>query len=95
LPYRESREPEDERHVHPLQLDVIERAVTLWSNPGETVLSPFLGVGSEIFGAVSNGRRGIGMELKSSYFAQAVKNLEQVSRAVENEDLFAHAISEE
>jgi hypothetical protein len=53
-----------------------------------------LGVGSEIFGAVSNGRRGIGMELKSSYFAQAVKNLEQVSRAVENEDLFAHAISE-
>jgi DNA modification methylase len=95
LPYRESREPEDERHVHPLQLDVIERAVTLWSNPGETVLSPFLGVGSEIFGAVSNGRRGIGMELKSSYFAQAVKNLEQVSRAVENEDLFAHAISDE
>jgi DNA modification methylase len=95
LPYRESREPEDERHVHPLQLDVIERAVTLWSNPGETVLSPFLVVGSEIFGAVSNGRRGIGMELKSSYFAQAVKNLEQVSRAVENEDLFAHAISEE
>jgi DNA modification methylase len=95
LPYRESREPEDERHVHPLQLDVIERAVTLWSNPGEIVLSPFLGVGSEIFGAVSNGRRGIGMELKSSYFAQAVKNLEQVSRAVENEDLFAHAISEE
>jgi DNA modification methylase len=95
LPYRESREPEDERHVHPLQLDVIERAVTLWSNLGETVLSPFLGVGSEIFGAVSNGRRGIGMELKSSYFAQAVKNLEQVSRAVENEDLFAHAISDE
>ena len=95
LPYRESREPEDERHVHPLQLDVIERAVTLWSNPGETVLSPFLGVGSEIFSAVSNGRRGIGMELKSSYFAQAVKNLEQVSRTVENEDLFAHAISEE
>lgn len=95
LPYRESREPEDERHVHPLQLDVIERAVTLWSNPGETVLSPFLGVGSEIFGAVSNGRRGIGMELKSSYFAQAVKNLEQVSRTIENEDLFAHAISEE
>jgi hypothetical protein len=95
LPYRESREPEDERHVHPLQLDVIERAVTLWSNPGETVLSPFLGVGSEIFGAVSNGRRGIGMELKSSYFAQAVKNLEQVSRTVENEDLFAHAISDE
>jgi len=78
LPYKESREEEDEKHVHPLQLDVIERALVLWSNPGETVLSPFAGVGSEIFGAVQNGRKGIGVELKHSYFRQMVKNLASV-----------------
>lgn len=76
LPFRESRDEEDEKHVHPLQLDVIERAVVLWSNPGETILTPFMGVGSEVFGAVINGRRGIGVELKPSYFRQAVKNME-------------------
>lgn len=75
LPYREARDEEDEKHLHPLQLDVIERACVLWSNPGETVLTPFLGVGSEVYGAVVNGRRGIGIELKPSYFRQAVKNL--------------------
>jgi DNA modification methylase len=75
LPYTDCKEPDDERHVHPLQLDVIERAVTLWSNPGETVLTPFLGVGSEAYGAVVNGRRGIGVELKTAYYRQAVKNL--------------------
>ena len=66
LDYEESREPDDERHVHPLQLDVIERACVLWSNPGEVVLTPFMGVGSEVYGAVKNGRKGIGIELKSS-----------------------------
>lgn len=76
LPYKESKDPEDEKHVHPLQLDVIERCVTLWSNPGENVLTPFMGVGSEVFGAVTLGRRGIGIELKQSYFNQAVKNME-------------------
>ncbi len=65
----------DERHQHPLQLDVIERAVQMWSNPGEIVLTPFMGVGSEVFGAVANGRKGIGVELKESYYRQAVKNL--------------------
>lgn len=75
LPYKEGRDSEDERHVHPLQLDVIERAVVLWSNPGENVLTPFMGVGSEVYGAVINGRRGIGCELKPSYFRQAVKNM--------------------
>jgi DNA modification methylase len=75
LPYREARDNEDERHLHPLQLDVIDRSVVMWSNPGETVLTPFMGVGSEVFGAVANGRRGVGIELKTSYFAQAVKNL--------------------
>jgi DNA modification methylase len=80
LPYVESREQDDERHVHPLQLDVIERAVTLYTNPGEVVLTPFMGVGSEVYGAVKLGRFGVGAELKASYFKQAVKNLEAVKQ---------------
>jgi len=63
-----------EKHVHPLQLVVIERVVVLRSNPGETVLTPFLGVGSEAYGSIINGRRAIGIELKRAYFQQAVKN---------------------
>jgi DNA modification methylase len=78
LPYKESREPDDEKHMHPLQLDVIERCCVLWSNEGETVLTPFMGVGSEIAGALMNNRRGIGMELKPSYFKQAKRNLQWV-----------------
>lgn len=74
LPYKECKDPEDEKHVHPLQLDVIERVVVLRSNPGETVLTPFLGVGSEAYGSIINGRRAIGIELKRAYFQQAVKN---------------------
>ena len=76
LPYREARDSEDEKHVHPLQLDVIDRTVQLWSNPGDTVFTPFMGVGSEVYSAVMNGRKGVGAELKPSYFRQAVKNLE-------------------
>ena len=76
LPYRDAKDGEDEKHVHPLQLDVIERAVMMWSNAGENVLTPFMGVGSEVYGAVANGRRGIGIELKPSYYRQAVKNIE-------------------
>jgi len=75
LPYKNVRDAEDERHMHPLQLDVIERACVLWTNPGETVLSPFMGVGSEVYGAVTLGRRGVGIELKPTYYRQAVKNL--------------------
>jgi DNA modification methylase len=75
LPYEESKDEQDERHQHPLQLDVIERAVIMWSNPGDVVLTPFMGVGSEVYGAVINGRRGIGCELKPSYYRQAVKNM--------------------
>ena len=75
LPFREARDEEDEKHVHPLQLDVIDRATVLWSNPGERVLTPFMGVGSEVYGAVRNGRLGLGIELKPSYYRQAVKNL--------------------
>ena len=76
LPFRDAKEPDDEKHVHPLQLDVIERVVVLRSNPGETVLTPFMGVGSEVYGAVINGRRGVGVELKASYYKQAVKNMQ-------------------
>lgn len=78
LPYQEARDPEDEKHVHPLQLDVIERGVVLYSNPGEVVFTPFMGVGSEVYGAVQNNRFGVGVELKPTYFYQAVKNLETV-----------------
>ena len=81
LPYRSAKDGEDEKHVHPLQLDVIDRAVVMWSNPGETVLTPFMGVGSEVFGAVKAGRRGVGVELKESYFRQAVLNMDHVQVA--------------
>jgi DNA modification methylase len=80
LPYVESKEKTDERHQHPLQLDVIERCCVLWTNPNENVFTPFMGVGSEVAGAVALGRRGVGVELKESYFVQAVKN---VANAVE------------
>lgn len=75
LPYKEARDEEDEKHVHPLQLDVIERCITLWSNEGETVLSPFMGVGSEVYQAVKSGRRGLGIELKPTYYKQARNNI--------------------
>jgi DNA modification methylase len=75
LPYKESKEEDDEKHVHPLQLDVIERCIVLWSNRKENVWTPFMGVGSEVYGAVINDRRGVGAELKKSYYNQAKKNL--------------------
>jgi hypothetical protein len=82
LPYREARDSEDEKHVHPLQLDVIARIVQLWSNPDERVLTPFMGVGSEVYQAVKDGRYGIGAELKPTYYRQAVKNLASLSDTV-------------
>lgn len=78
LPFKEARDDEDEKHVHPLQLDVIQRALVLWSNPGERVLTPFMGVGSEVYEAVRCDRFGIGVELKASYYRQAVRNLREV-----------------
>lgn len=75
LQYRGGRDEKDEVHISPLQLDVIERCIDLWSNPGDIVLTPFLGIGSEVYCAVNMGRRGIGIELKPSYFVQAVKNI--------------------
>jgi len=75
LPFKAAKDNEDEKHCHPLQLDVIDRVVVLWSNPGENVLTPFMGVGSEVYSALTAGRRGIGIELKSSYYRQAEKNV--------------------
>ena len=84
LPYKQARDEEDEKHIHPLQLDVIERCIILWSNPGETILTPFMGVGSEVYGAVRNGRRAVGIELKETYYRQAVQNVAFASK--ENAD---------
>lgn len=75
LQYRAARAEKDEQHISPLQLDVIERCIDLWSNPGDIVLTPFLGIGSEVWGALRAGRRGVGFELKPEYFAQAAINI--------------------
>lgn len=77
LPFKDSKEEDDEKHVHPLQLDVIDRLVYLYSNPNETILTPFMGVGSEVYSPVSMGRKGLGIELKDSYFKQAILNIKE------------------
>ena len=79
LQYRSAREHEDERHIAPLQLEVIRRGIRLWTNPNDVVLSPFMGIGSEGYVALQEGRRFIGAELKDSYFRQSVANLARVS----------------
>lgn len=83
-----AREDADERHICPLQLDLIERVIRLWSNRGETVLTPFLGIGSEVYSAVKLGRRGIGCELKPSYWRTAVDNLTQLEESMNLPTLF-------
>lgn len=91
LPFRDSKEDDDEKHVHPLQLDVIDRIIELYSNPGEVVLTPFMGVGSEVYSPVSLGRKAIGIELKDSYFKQAILNLNEAEnrfKKVEQVSLF-------
>lgn len=88
LQYRGGRDEKDEQHISPLQLDVIERCIELWSNPGDVVLTPFLGIGSEVYGAVAAGRKGIGFELKPSYFSQAVRNMAELDRG-KTDNLFA------
>ncbi|MFQ5471265.1 MAG: DNA-methyltransferase [Dehalococcoidia bacterium] len=80
LPFREARDEDDQKHICPLQLDVIERCLVLWSNPGDVVLTPFMGVGSEVYGAVRAGRKGLGIELKGSYYRQARANVESAVR---------------
>jgi DNA modification methylase len=85
LPFRDSREEDDEKHVHPLQLDVIDRLVEMYSNEGEVVLTPFMGVGSEVYSPVSLGRKAIGIELKDSYFKQAKINLDLANNRFQDE----------
>lgn len=87
LQYQSAREHDDERHICPLQLEVIRRGIDLWTNPNDIVLSPFMGIGSEGFVAVQMGRRFIGAELKASYFEQAKKNLSNANKQTGN--LFA------
>jgi DNA modification methylase len=85
----EGREAEDERHICPLQLGTIERCVRLWSNPGETVLSPFAGIGSEGYVSVKHGRRFVGVELKGSYYRAGVRNLRRAEQEAAPLDLFS------
>lgn len=85
LPFKDSREDDDEKHVHPLQLDIIDRCVELYSNPLDVVLTPFMGVGSEVYSPVSLGRKGIGIELKDSYYKQATLNLKDVNSRFSDE----------
>jgi DNA modification methylase len=92
LPFRDSKDEDDEKHVHPLQLDVIDRIVELYSNPREVVLTPFMGVGSEVYSPVSLGRKAIGIELKDSYFKQAILNLKEAKNRFRDkvqEEIFA------
>ena len=89
LQYQSAREHDDERHICPLQLEVIRRGVELWTNPGEVVLSPFAGIGSEGHVSLQLGRKFIGIELKESYYRQAARNLQDALRI--NGDLFAEA----
>ena len=80
LPFKDSKEEDDEKHVHPLQLDVIDRIVEMYTNPNELVLTPFMGVGSEVFSPVSMGRKAIGIELKDSYYKQAILNVKEAEK---------------
>jgi len=86
LRFKQARDPEDEKHLHPLQLDVISRALELYSNPGETLMTPCAGVGSEVYASVRAGRRAIGIELKPSYWRQSIKNLETVEADTDDSD---------
>jgi len=88
LQYTSAREHEDEKHICPLQLEVIRRGVTLWTNPGDTVLSPFTGIGSEGYVSIQEGRRFVGAELKKSYYEQAVRNLHAASKPKAQFNLF-------
>lgn len=96
LPFKAARDQEDEKHIHPLQLDVIDRCIVLWSNPGEIVFTPFMGVGSEVYSAVRMGRKGIGVELKATYFRQAIANVELASKDFgEQGGLFAQTTADD
>lgn len=84
LTYRTGRDENDEQHISPLQMGVIQRCVHLWSNPNDIVFTPFMGIGSEVYGAVELGRKGMGIELKPTYYSQAEKNLAELDNRTEN-----------
>jgi DNA modification methylase len=88
LNFRDGREEQDEKHICPLQLPTIERAIHLYSNPGDVVFTPFMGIGSEVFQAVKMDRKGIGFELKESYFDLATKNIASAVAAKTQMSLF-------
>jgi DNA modification methylase len=91
LPFKDTKEEDDEKHVHPLQLDVIDRIIYLYSNSNDTVLTPFMGVGSEVYSPVSMGRKAIGIELKDSYYKQAIANIKEADKRfvkIEQKQLF-------
>ena len=87
LPFRDSRDEDDEKHVHPLQMDVVDRLCDLYTNEGEVVLTPFMGVGTEVYCPVSMNRKAIGIELKDSYYKQAIENLKNVESRFEYNQL--------
>jgi DNA modification methylase len=91
LSRKEAREEADEAHIAPLQLTVIRRCIDLWSNPADTVFSPFAGIGSELYVALQHSRRAVGAELKASYFRQAVANCRSAVSTKKQSDLFASA----
>lgn len=88
LQFRDARHDDDEKHICPLQLDVIDRCLQLWSNPGDTVLTPFMGIGSEVYSALKRNRKAIGFELKESYFEVAKKNAAYAIQQRKQAELF-------
>ena len=90
LQYSTARDADDDKHICPLQLGTIKRCITLWSNPGETILTPFAGIGSEVYQSLKMDRKAIGIELKLSYFNDAVKNMRNLDRQPKM-DLFEYA----
>lgn len=91
----EAREEDDERHICPLQLEVIQRCLKLWTNPGDVVLTPFAGIGSELYVSVKNGRKAIGFELKEQYYKTAVKNVKAAVESLKVRDLFSDVSDDE
>ena len=87
LQYKPARDKDDTKHIHPLQLDAIERAVVMFSNPGDTVLTPFAGVGSEVYGALRYGRKAVGIELKASYYRQMLRNIQGAIGSLDRPEL--------
>jgi DNA modification methylase len=91
LNVQQARDSQDEKHICPLQLDVIERCIDLWTNRGEIVFTPFIGIGSEVYSAIKMGRKGVGIELKESYFKVAAKNCKKAEEQFGANDLFSFA----